>query len=148
NCGINPFSICDCRISIFDRQSQIESRKSKVDMNLLWRALEWFSRVLLPVRLRPSVMQQQLQQALDRTVTEAEKGAVKVGKTAERIEGAEPPKTGKAAVVARWVFHFLIIGLVMVGLFFLNRWLQLERVLRSEMPFLHAFWLPLLFLLL
>jgi hypothetical protein len=117
-------------------------------MNWIMRALEWFSRVLLPVRLRPTVLQQELQQALDRSVAEAEKGAAKVGKHAERVEGAEPPKHGKAGTIVRWILHFLIIGLILAGLYFLNRWLQFERVLRSDLPVLHAFWLPLLFLLL
>jgi hypothetical protein len=114
-------------------------------MEWILGALEWFGRVLLPVRLRPTVMQQQLQVALDRAVTDVETGAKKVGKPAEV---AEVPKRSRVGLVIRWICHFLIVALVLVGLYFLNRWLELERVLRSPWPFLHAFWLPLLFLLL
>jgi hypothetical protein len=117
-------------------------------MNFFTRLMSWFGRVLLPARLRPTVLQTRLQTALDRQVTGVEAGVAKVGKEHERIEGGEVPRAGVWGLVFRWVLHFLLVGLVLVLLYFVNRWLHLERVLRSDWPFLHAYWLPLIFLLL
>lgn len=117
-------------------------------MNFLARVFNWMGRALLPVRLRPSVLQVRLQSTLDRTVTGLEKGASKATQTAERIEGGEPPKTGKLGIILKWVVHFIIVGLVLYLLYWINYWLQLDRVLRSDWPSLHAYWLPLLGLLL
>jgi hypothetical protein len=50
-------------------------------------------------------------------------------------------------VVVRWVLHFVLVALILVGLYFLNRWLGLEKLLRSDWPQLHPYWLPLLFLI-
>ncbi len=117
-------------------------------MNLLMRFFQYLGRAILPMRLRPTVLQYRLQSSLERATMDLEKGIGKAGGTAERIEGAEPPKHGRAALVFRWVLHFLILGLVLFLLYWVNRWLQLERVLRSDWPVLHAYWLPILFLLL
>jgi hypothetical protein len=117
-------------------------------MNLLMRFLDYLGRVLLPVRLRPTVLQYRVQTALDKAALEAEKGVGKAGTHAERIEAGEHPKVGWFGFFFRWFLHFFFVGLVLAGLWWLNRWLQLERVLRSDWPILHAFWLPLLFLLL
>src|SRR4051812_905626 len=48
----------------------------------------------------------------------------------------------------RWVLHFIFLGLVLAGLWYLNYALGLERALRSPWPFLHKVWLPVLFFLL
>jgi type VI protein secretion system component VasK len=47
----------------------------------------------------------------------------------------------------RWVLHFALIALVLVGLGFLNYYFDLERYLRTPLPILRKVWLPLLFLL-
>jgi IcmF-related N-terminal domain len=117
-------------------------------MNAFMRFLSYLGRAILPVRLRPTVLQTRLQASLDKAAMGLEKGAAKVGSAAERLEGGEAPKSGRAALIFRWFLHFLILGLLLFGLYWLNRWLQLERVLRSEWPILHAYWLPILFLLL
>lgn len=58
----------------------------------------------------------------------------------------EVPWRGFPAVL-RWVLHFLILGLVLVGLWYLNGYFHLEKALRGPWPRLHQVWLPLLFLL-
>jgi hypothetical protein len=65
------------------------------------------------------------------------------------VEAQEPgDRPSRFWLVVRWIVHFLLIALILVGLYFLNQWLGLPRVLRSSWPFLHAYWLPLLFLIL
>ncbi len=53
----------------------------------------------------------------------------------------------KVLVATRWTLHVLIVLGVVVVLLLLNRFLDLDRVLRSPWPPLHYVWLPLLFLL-
>lgn len=48
----------------------------------------------------------------------------------------------------RWVLHFVMLAAVLVGLWYLNWYFDLEKVLRSPWPILHKVWLPLLFFLL
>src|ERR1700689_5071364 len=114
-------------------------------MNYLMRFLNFFGRVLLPARLRPSAMASRLQMALDKTAAGLEKGA---GKTAERLEAGPAHKTGQVAAFFRWFLHIVLIAGILLLLYFVNRWLGLERVLRSDWPALHPYWLPALFLLL
>jgi type VI protein secretion system component VasK len=47
--------------------------------------------------------------------------------------------------VVGWLVHFLASGIIAVVLFYANRALDLETVLHSRWPTLHAYWLPLLF---
>src|SRR5262249_61383414 len=53
----------------------------------------------------------------------------------------------RVGTVLKWVLHILLIGLILVGLFFLGRWLRLERHIRVSSLWLREAWLPLLFLL-
>ncbi len=48
----------------------------------------------------------------------------------------------------RWVVHVLLVVAVLVGLFFLNRALRLDRDIPRSSPVLRHGWLPILFLLL
>ncbi|MCA1685939.1 MAG: type VI secretion system protein [Planctomycetia bacterium] len=45
------------------------------------------------------------------------------------------------------VFRILLLALVLVGLWLLNRYLELDRYVRAPLPVLREVWLPLLFLL-
>ncbi|MBI1187742.1 MAG: hypothetical protein GC206_10525 [Alphaproteobacteria bacterium] len=47
-----------------------------------------------------------------------------------------------------WVLHVLIVIGVLVGLYYLNRWLDLDRIVRAPTPGLRRIWLPLLAFLL
>lgn len=114
-----------------------------------------------------------LVKAADRTVATLEKqqaageaavaGAVSGASAAAGAAGAStgaPPALppGPAATTQRpgwswgqfflWLLHFLLLALILVGLYYLNRWLGVEKFLRSDWPQLHPYWLPLLFLLL
>ena len=44
----------------------------------------------------------------------------------------------------RWCLHLVLWTGLLAGLWYLNRWGGLERVLRSPWPMLHRTWLPLL----
>ena len=115
-------------------------------MKLLMRVLNWFGKVLLPVRLRPTTLTHRLTQTLDTTVGSLEKGVGKTTKSAEKVETGEVPPS-KLAAFFRWFVHFLLLGAILFGLYLLNGYLQLPKVLHSTLPALHPFWLPLLFLL-
>jgi IcmF-related N-terminal domain len=54
---------------------------------------------------------------------------------------------GKRSAALRWGLHLLLGSALLAGLWYLNRWGGLERVLRSPWPALHRTWLPLLGLL-
>src|SRR4051812_13144836 len=49
--------------------------------------------------------------------------------------------------VVRLIFRILLLALVLVGLWMLNRRLELDRYVRAPLPVLREVWLPLLFLL-
>jgi hypothetical protein len=117
-------------------------------MRFIGRIFDWMGRVLLPVRLRPTVLATRAQSALDRAAGGLEGGVGKAGRTVERIESGEHPRPSALATFVRWLVHFLIVIGILVGLYFLNSALQLEQVLRSPFPTLHRYWLPLLFLIL
>ncbi len=68
-------------------------------------------------------------------------------KSAEKT--AAPPKKKRCwGPFLRWTVDILIVILVLGGVLFLIWVLGLERMLSSNWPFLHPFWLPLLFLML
>lgn len=46
----------------------------------------------------------------------------------------------------RWTLHLLLLATVLVGLAYVNHFLDLEKVLRMPWPFMRKIWLPLLFL--
>jgi hypothetical protein len=50
--------------------------------------------------------------------------------------------------VLLWVLHVVVVVLVVLGLWYVNRRYRVETELLSPFPGLHSFWLPLLFLLL
>jgi hypothetical protein len=47
-----------------------------------------------------------------------------------------------------WIFHFILLAGVLAGLWFLNYFLGLDKLLDAPYPILRRVWLPLLFLLL
>jgi ImcF (intracellular multiplication and macrophage-killing)-related protein len=95
----------------------------------------WFSpfrymwKVLVPARFRPEGM---------------------VGLARGKLEkGAEKAVSGwrRFWAVLRWVLHILLVAAILVGLWYANDRLDLERILGGPWPFLRTIWLPLLFLL-
>lgn len=54
------------------------------------------------------------------------------------------PWRHESGAVLRWSLHVLFCASVLAGLWYVNRWGGLERVLRSPWPMLHRSWLPLL----
>src|SRR5262249_22286654 len=47
-----------------------------------------------------------------------------------------------------WILHVIVVVVVVLALWYINNWLlDLGKVLKSNWPWLHQFWLPLLFLL-
>ena len=53
----------------------------------------------------------------------------------------------KVVIVLLWILHALIVVLLVLALYAINRRYHLETELLSPFPFLHDYWLPLLFLL-
>ncbi len=47
----------------------------------------------------------------------------------------------------RWAVRLIVLALIVLGLFYLNRYLELDRYVRAPLPILREVWLPLLFLL-
>src|SRR5262245_19586689 len=113
-------------------------------MRFLRGFLRWFERVILPARLRPSVLQYRLQSSVERAASEVERGALPGEKAAAKVKPLEEPQPGTFWVILRWTLHFLLLAAIRVGLWYLNGWLQLDKVLRSPFPVLHAYWLPIL----
>ena len=56
-------------------------------------------------------------------------------------------KQASESPVLRWIFRLLLLTLVLVGLWLLNRYLELDRYVRAPLPVLREVWLPLLFFL-
>jgi hypothetical protein len=54
---------------------------------------------------------------------------------------------GRAKAVLWWIFHAVLLIAILVGLYFLNHWLRLDRHIRVKYPLLREGWLPILFLL-
>lgn len=59
----------------------------------------------------------------------------------------DQPGGGRARRVLLGIVHVLIVALILVGLWYLGRWLQLDRHIRVSSVYLREFWLPVLFLL-
>jgi hypothetical protein len=91
---------------------------------------------------------------------EAEKKARTAGAAEQaRAEGqaetgqATPGEQPKASFatrfwqVMRWILHFVLVALILIGLYYLNRWLGIDKLLHSDWPVLHPYWLPMLFLI-
>ena len=51
------------------------------------------------------------------------------------------------SVLLRWIFRLVLLAIILVGLWLLNRYLELDRYVRAPLPVLREVWLPLLFLL-
>jgi hypothetical protein len=66
------------------------------------------------------------------------------GKTEAATEKYEPSRW---MVGLWWLLHLVIVAVVVFGLWYVNSLYDLDKVLRSPWPWLHKFWLPLLFLL-
>lgn len=138
-------------------------------MQWLLSGLRFFLNILMPVSFRrPSLPDYRASMYLHQGWTnwEQPEGVVEdkpratAGTVDETLEEpdkapAEPAEKAETttswwitiATILRWVLHVLLIFLVLVGLWYLNWLLGLEKVLQSPWPFLHPFWLPILFLL-
>jgi hypothetical protein len=136
-------------------------------MNWLANLLDYFGRILLPARFRRHSLESRLSARIDRATRALERPHESLEKAADhagsKLEGAEvsgapPADAAAAAAVPKgrsrfatfllWTLHLLLLAAVLVGLWYLNRALGVDRLLRSGWPALHAFWLPLLFLIL
>jgi hypothetical protein len=76
----------------------------------------------------------------------------RIGQGLKGLVGLLLPTVGEArrstgGKVLRWVVRVVLLALVLVGLWFLNRYLELDRYVRAPLPVLREVWLPLLFLL-
>ena len=61
---------------------------------------------------------------------------------------ASPSASSTLTQSARWIVHFFGALAIAAGLTYANRALDLAKALHSPWPTLHAYWLPLIFLLL
>ncbi len=99
-----------------------------------------------------TTIEEQTEEAQDAAEERKAEGGGKGGGEGEgEAKTAQPPPEEKESVwwtVLRWVLHVLLVIAVLVGLYFLNWWLGLAKILRSDFPYLHAFWLPILFFIL
>jgi hypothetical protein len=135
-------------------------------MNWFFRFWSYFERIILPARFRRYAFESRVTHALDRAAMKLDKPhealdhaadqatrkLEKRGKAPDAAAAAAAPQPTPRGVtfgtIVRWVLHLLLVAAVLVGLWYLNGWLGLERLLRSDWPFLHPYWLPLLFLIL
>jgi type VI protein secretion system component VasK len=60
---------------------------------------------------------------------------------------SKAPAGAKRRPVLQWILRLLILSLILVGLWFLNSFLGIDRYVRAPRNFLRQLWLPLLFLL-
>jgi hypothetical protein len=118
--------------------------------------------ILVPVRLQWWSVQGRIKERVNRMADRAAGGwrrpeqqlqAAAAGEGAAGGAGAGEllkiaPKEKRSTVIIRWTLHFVLVGLILVALWWLNWWLRLEPMLQSNFGYLHAFWLPLLFLML
>jgi hypothetical protein len=93
----------------------------------LWKSISSLVLRLMPQRFKP-----------DQMVMQAQK------KTEAATKKFEP---SKLMVGIGWLIHIAVVVLVVIGLWYVNSLFDLEKVLRSPWPWVHKFWLPLLFLL-
>ncbi len=92
----------------------------------IWATLVKIWWALLPSKLRPTDL------------------TMKARAGSERF--AEQVRFDRFARIVRWIVHILVVAAIVVLLWYINRSYDLERVLRSPLRPLHAYWLPLLFL--
>lgn len=127
-------------------------------MNLLLRVWQSFWSVLVPTRFQSAPVAP----SADSLATQAGanagmavQGAGGNGEEKKAEPGAKKPgelpaleeRPSRFFAILRWALHFLLVILILVVLYYLNAILGLERFLRSDWPWLHQFWLPLLFLI-
>src|SRR5262249_51092796 len=97
----------------------------------VWQTLSWSFWAVLPGKLRPQYL-----------VTAARAGTA---------QAAEQIRFKRFSSAVRWVLHFVIVILVLVGLYWINQRFDLARVLNARVPgfpdIFYQFWLPLLGLL-
>lgn len=93
----------------------------------LWERLSATFWMVMPARWKPDTM-----------VLAAK------GKTEAATAKFEP---SRLMVGLWWLLHVAVVVVVVLGLWYVNGRYDLDKVLRSPWPWLHPFWLPLLFLL-
>jgi len=99
----------------------------------IWRLLR---NILVPMQPRPPVLPY---------AAEIERARA-AGATIE--SPLPPPRPSRLKRFLFWTLHILLVAAILVGLYFLNAALHVEQILRSPLPELRYYWLPLLFLLL
>src|SRR5262245_31865601 len=97
----------------------------------------YLSGKLLPYQLRPNYILGKIRAKLEGTTRRLEESADKL-----HVE-----KPTKSRPWYRYILRALVFVAVVLLLAWLNRVLDLDKVLRSPWPVLHKYWLPLLFLL-
>jgi hypothetical protein len=117
-------------------------------MNKLMRFPNYLGRVLLPTRPGTTVLPWRVQAALDRAGLAGGRDVGKPPTNTELSSQREPSESIRYEQYSRRFGHCLALGIVLYLLFRANRWLGLEPMLHSDWPFLHPFWLPLVFTLL
>lgn len=136
---------------------------------------QYFYQVIMPARFRRAAMERYTTKYLEKGVDKwqhpdqlaemaADDAAKEAAKTEQKrsageqavqegaaetgqapVEGEAQPKKSIFWLIVRWILHIFLVLLVLVGLYYLNWWFGLERVLRSPWPWLHPYWLPILF---
>src|SRR5262245_10068815 len=93
---------------------------------------------VLPYQLHPSYVFRSLRVRLDTWTGQLESAAEEAALTKRKV-----PRSPWW----HYVLHFVGFVVVLLGLWWLNVVLDLDKVLRAPWPALHQFWLPILFLL-
>lgn len=103
---------------------------------LLKSLMSWITRRVFPYNLRPDYLIQKFRLKAEDLVNRLDKI------DEEKLLKAKQPRH-----YGRYALHALVIILIAVGLWWLNGYLDLDKVLRSPWPVLHHYWLPILFVL-
>ncbi len=93
----------------------------------LWKQVVSLFGTIMPERWKPATM-----------------ALAAKGKTESATAKFEP---SRLMVGLWWIIHLVIVAVVVLALWYVNSLYDLDKVLRSPWPWLHKFWLPLLFLL-
>jgi hypothetical protein len=104
----------------------------------LWQSLTYLFWMMMPVQWRPDTVMMRFR-------GRAEQAVGQVGEVDELAVRAASRRRWASRLL--WALHVVVVLAILVGLWYINYYYDLERVLRSPWPILHKVWLPLLFLL-
>ncbi|MBL8798678.1 MAG: hypothetical protein JNM56_32590 [Planctomycetia bacterium] len=96
----------------------------------------WVTRRIFPENLRPDFIMYKFRLKAEELVNKLDK-----------IDEEKLLKTKRPKTYGKHALHILLLVGIVVGLWWLNGYLDLDKVLRSPWPVLHHYWLPILFLL-